>query len=123
MPLNPDVDTVLAEALQSAKPRAISVERATGTPEGSRIIKAANGQIATGIVGMAGVAASVVAPAIETAERAKNIAERTVGLLNLSDWLMPVLPWAGAAIFLIVIILAWKAKTARIEDYRKGKTP
>ena len=123
LPLNPDVDTVLAEALQSAKPRAVSVERATGRPEGSRIIKAANGQIATSIVGMAGVAASVVAPAIETAERAKDMTERTVGLLNLSDWLMPVLPWAGAAIFLIVIVLAWKAKAARIEDYRKGKTP
>ena len=72
---------------------------------------------------MAGVTASVVAPAIETAERAKDMAARSVGLLNLSDWLMPVLPWAGAAIFLIVIILASKAKTARIEDYRKGKTP
>ena len=38
-------------------------------------------------------------------------------------WLLPVLPWAGAAIFLIVILLAWKAKAARIEDYRTGKTP
>ena len=123
LPLNPDVDTVLVEALQKAKPRAVSAERATGQPEGSRIIKAANGHITTGIVGMAGVAASVVAPAIETAERAKDMTERTVGLLNLNDWLMPVLPWAGAAIFLAVIILAWKAKAARIEDYRTGRTP
>lgn len=121
--LSPDVDPVLAEALQKAKPRAISHERATGQPTGSRIVKAADAQIATGIVGMAGAAASVVVPAVETAERAKDMTERTAGLLNITDWLMPVLPWAGAAIFLIVILLAWKAKAARIEDYRTGKTP
>jgi uncharacterized protein (TIGR02594 family) len=121
--LSPDVDTVLAEALQRAKPRAVSRERAEGKPEGSRIVKATDAQIATSIVGMAGAAASVVAPAVETAERAKDVTERTVGLLNLTDWLLPVLPWAGAAIFFVVIVLAWKAKAARIEDYRTGKTP
>ncbi len=86
-------------------------------------MKAANGQIATGVVGIAGVAASVVAPAVETAERAKDLTERSADLLHVTDWLLPVLPWAGAAIFLIVIALAWKAKAARIEDYRTGKTP
>lgn len=121
--LSPDVDPVLVAALQKAKPRTVSRERAEGRPEGSRIVKAAEAQIATGIVGMAGAAASVVAPAVETAERAKDVTERTVGLLNLTDWLLPVLPWAGAIIFLIVILLAWKAKAARIEDYRTGKTP
>jgi uncharacterized protein (TIGR02594 family) len=121
--LSPDVDPVLAEALQRARPRVVSRERAEGKPEDSRILKASDAQIATGIVGMAGAAASVVAPAVETAERAKDMTERTVGLLNLTDWLLPVLPWAGAAIFLIVILLAWKAKAARIEDYRTGKTP
>jgi uncharacterized protein (TIGR02594 family) len=121
--LSPDVDPVLAQALQRAKPRAVSRERAEGRPEGSRIVKASDAQIATGLVGMAGAAASVVAPAVETAERAKDVTERTVGLLNLTDWLLPVLPWAGVAIFLIVILLAWKAKAARIEDYRTGKTP
>ena len=121
--LSPDVDPVLVEALQRAKPRAVSRERAEGKPEASRIVKAADAQIATGIVGVAGAAASVVAPAVETAERAKDVTERTVGLLNLTDWLLPVLPWAGAAIFLVVILLAWKARAARIEDYRTGKTP
>ena len=121
--LSPDVDPVLVEALQRAKPRAVSRERAEGKPEGSRIVKAADVQIATGIVGMAGAAASVVVPAIEIAERAKDVTERTVGVLNLSDWLLPVLPWAGAVIFLIVILLAWRAKAARIEDHRTGKTP
>ncbi len=60
---------------------------------------------------------------METAERAKDVTERTVGILNLTDWLLPVLPLAVAAIFLIVILLAWKAKAARVEDYRTGKTP
>ena len=121
--LSPDVDPVLAQALQRAKPRAVSRERAEGKPKGSRIVKAADAQIVSGVVGMAGAAASVVVPAVETAERAKDVTERTVGLLNLSDWLLPVLPWAGAVIFLIVILLAWKAKAARIEDHRTGKTP
>jgi uncharacterized protein (TIGR02594 family) len=121
--LSPDVDPVLVKALQKAKPRAVSRERAEGKPEGSRIVKAADAQIATGIVGTAGAVASMVVPAVETAERAKDVTERTAGLLNLTDWLLPVLPWAGAAIFLIVILLAWKAKAARIEDHRSGKTP
>jgi len=121
--LSPDVDPVLAEALQRARPRAVSRERAEGKPEGSRIVKVADAQIATGIVGMAGVAASVVAPAVETAERARDLTERSADLLHVTDWLLPVLPWAGALIFLIVIVLAWKAKAARIEDYRTGKTP
>lgn len=121
--LNPDVDPVLVQALHKAKPRVVSGERAEGRPEGSRIVKAADAQIATGIVGMAGAAASVVVPAVETAERAKDMTERTAGLLNITDWLLPVLPWAGAAIFLVVIVLAWKLKAARIEDYRTGKTP
>uniref|UniRef100_UPI003784D6F7 TIGR02594 family protein n=1 Tax=Aestuariivirga sp. TaxID=2650926 RepID=UPI003784D6F7 len=36
--LSPDVDPVLVEALQRAKPRAVSRERAEGKPEGSRIV-------------------------------------------------------------------------------------
>ncbi|MCA3573355.1 MAG: TIGR02594 family protein [Aestuariivirga sp.] len=121
--LSPDIDPVLVEALQRAKPRAVSQERAEGKPKGSRIVKAADAQIATGIAGMAGAAASIVVPAVETAERARDVTERTVGILNLTDWLMPALPWAGAVVFLIVILLAWKVKAARIEDHRTGKTP
>ena len=121
--LSPDVDTGIVEALQRARPRAVSAERAAGKPENSRIVKAADAQIATGAIGMAGAAASVLLPAVETAESARDVTERSVKLLNLTDWLMPVLPWAAAAIFLIVITLAWKAKVARIEDYRTGKTP
>jgi uncharacterized protein (TIGR02594 family) len=121
--LSPDVDPVLAEALQRAKPRAVSRDRAEGRPENSRIVKAADAQIATGIVGVVRAAASVVAPAVETAEKARDLTERSADLLHITDWLLPVLPWAGALIFLIIIVLAWRAKAARIEDYRTGKTP
>lgn len=121
--LSPDADSLLADALQHARPRAVSPERAKGRPAGSRIVKATDAQIATGIVGVAGAAASLVVPAVETAERARDVTERTAELLNLTDWLLPVLPWASAAIFIVVIALALQARAARIDDYRKGKTP
>ena len=123
LPLSPDIDPAFVAALQTAKPRHVSPERAAGKPEASRILKASNGQIASGVIGVAGVAASAIAPAVETAERAKDVTERSAALLNLTEWLGPILPWAGAAIFLIVIVLAFRARTARIEDYRTGRTP
>lgn len=123
LPLSPDIDPAFVAALQTAKPRHVSLERAAGKPEASRILKASNGQIASGVIGVAGVAASAIAPAVETAERAKDVTERSAALLNLTEWLSPLLPWAGAVIFLIVIVLAFRARTARIEDYRTGRTP
>lgn len=123
LPLSPDIDPAFVAALQTAKPRHVSPERAGGKPEASRILKASDGQIASGVIGVAGVAASAIAPAVETAERAKDVTERSAALLNLTEWLSPILPWAGAAIFLIVIVLAFRARTARIEDYRTGRTP
>jgi hypothetical protein len=33
------------------------------------------------------------------------------------------MPLLGAAIFLAVIVFAWKARAARIEDHRTGRTP
>ena len=101
----------------------MSRERAEDAPQGSRIVKAADAQIATGMMGVTGAAASIVVPAVETAERTRDVTERTAGVLNLTGWLLPVLPWAGAAVFMIVILLAWRAKAARIEDFRMGKTP
>ncbi|WP_374332215.1 TIGR02594 family protein [Aestuariivirga sp.] len=123
LPLGPDIDPAFVAALQTAKPREVSPERADGKPAGSRILKASNGQIASGLLGVTGVAASAIAPAVETAERAKDVTERSAALLNLTEWLSPLLPWAGVFIFLIVIALAFRARAARIEDYRSGKTP
>ena len=123
LPLGPDIDPAFVAALQTAKPREVSPERADGKPAGSRILKASNGQIASGLLGVTGVAASAIAPAVETAERAKDVTERSAALLNLTEWLSPLLPWAGALIFLVVIVLAFRARAARIEDYRTGRTP
>ena len=39
----------------------------------------------------------------------------TTDILNLTEWLSPVLPWAGAAIFLVVIVLAFRARAARVD--------
>ncbi len=123
LPLTPDMDVAFAEALEKAPSREIAPARATGRPDGSRIVTAANTQIATGAIGLVGVAASAIAPAVETAERAKDVTERTVGLLNLTEWAGPLLPWIGVVIFAVVIFFAWQARSARIEDFRTGRTP
>ncbi|SDB57476.1 C40 family peptidase [Bauldia litoralis] len=123
LPLSPEMDVAFTQALQKAPPREIAPERAKGKPQGSRIVGAANAQIATGLVGAVSVAGAVIAPAIEAAERAKDVTERAVGLLNLTEFIAPFLPWIGVAILAVVIVLAWRARSARIEDFRTGKTP
>ncbi len=123
LPLTPDIDVAFTTALEKAPPRAIAPERAKGKPQASRIVSAANAQIATGIAGTITIAGAAVAPAIEAAEQAKDMTERAIGLLNLTEFVAPFLPWIGLAIFAVVIALAWRARTARIEDYRTGRTP
>lgn len=121
--LVPEIDAELSEKLVTAAPRAIAPERATGKPEGSRIVNAANAQMALGAVGTVGMVAGQVAPVIEQAEQAKGLAERAFGLLGLTEELTALLPWIGAAIFLAVIVMAWRARKARIEDFQTGRTP
>jgi uncharacterized protein (TIGR02594 family) len=121
--LTPDIDVAFTTALEKAPPRAIAPERASGKPQASRIVSAANAQIATGIAGTITIAGAAIAPAIEAAEQAKDMTERAIGLLNLTEFVAPFLPWIGIAIFVVVIILAWRARAARIEDFRTGRTP
>ncbi|HET7715534.1 MAG TPA: TIGR02594 family protein [Bauldia sp.] len=123
LPLTPDIDVAFTTALEKAPPRVIAPERASGKPQASRIVSAANAQIATGIAGTITIAGAAIAPAIEAAEQAKDMTERAIGLLNLTEFVAPFLPWIGIAIFAVVIVLAWRARTARIEDYRTGRTP
>lgn len=123
MELEPVIDAALSERLTSAAPRAVAPERAHGKPQGSRIVNAANTQIALGAVGTVGMVAGQVAPMVEQAEQAKSLAERAFGLLGLSEWATTALPWIGAAIFLAVIVMAWRARKARIEDFQTGRTP
>lgn len=123
LPLVPIIDVALTDALESATPRAVAPERAAGAPAESRIIDAANAQIGLGVVGAAGSVGSLIAPALAEAEEAQRLAERVFTALGLEGWLAASLPWIGAAVFIGVIVYAVKARNARIEDYRTGKTP
>ena len=121
--LSPDIDTALEEALKTAPPREVVPERAKGKPKGSRILTAANAQIAGGTIGAVGMAAGAVTDAVDKAEQAKDVTGRALDLLNLGDVVAPFLPWIGAAVLVGVVFFALRARRARIEDYRTGKTP
>ncbi|BDW86430.1 TIGR02594 family protein [Roseicyclus marinus] len=121
--LVPIIDVALTDALTTARPRSVAIDRATGSPEGSRILAASNAQIALGAAGYAGIAISDVAPLVGQAEEGRDLATRLLDLLGLGSHAPVVMPLLGAAIFLAVIVLAWKARAARIEDHRTGRTP
>ena len=121
--LVPIIDVALTDAMASALPRPVAIERAMGRPEGSRILAASNAQIALGAVGYAGIAISDVAPLAGQAEEGRDLATRLLDLVGLGGYAPVVMPLLGAAIFLAVIVLAWKARAARIEDHRTGRTP
>jgi uncharacterized protein (TIGR02594 family) len=120
--LVPIIDVALTEALANAQPRAVAPERAAGVPTESRIVTAANAQIGLGVVGAVGTVGSQIAPAVAEAENARALAERVFGILDLDGWVAAALPWVGAAVFVGVIFYAIKARNARIDDHRKGKT-
>ena len=116
-------DVALTDAIKQGIPRAVAPERAVGVPEESRIVTASNAQIGLGTVGAAGAVISQIAPAITEAEGARDLAERFAVLVGLGDALSIVLPWLATAVFLGVIVYAVKARAARIEDHRTGRTP
>jgi peptidoglycan hydrolase-like protein with peptidoglycan-binding domain len=122
LPLVPIIDVALTEALVTAAPRDIAPERASGAPTESRIVTAANAQIGLGVLGAAGSVMSQIAPAVTEAENARALADRVFGILGLEAWLSATLPWLGAAVFVGVIIYAVRARSARINDHRTGKT-
>jgi uncharacterized protein (TIGR02594 family) len=121
--LLPIIDVSLTDALTTARPRPVAIERATGEPQDSRIVSAANAQIGLGVIGAAGSIGSQIAPALMEAEEARDMASRVFTLIGLENWLSVSLPWIGAAVFIGVVIYALRAKAARIDDYRTGKTP
>jgi uncharacterized protein (TIGR02594 family) len=123
LPLVPIIDVALAEALEHAAPREVAIARATGSPEQSRIIAAANAQIGLGVMGVAGTLGSQIAPALAEAEQAQGLADRMMTLFGMNGWLPAALPWVGMAVFVGVILYALKARAARIEDHRTGRTP
>jgi peptidoglycan hydrolase-like protein with peptidoglycan-binding domain len=123
LPLSPIIDVALTEALEHVTPRDIAPERASGVPTDSRIVTAANAQIGLGVIGAAGTIGSQIAPALLEAEQARDVAGRVFTLIGLEEWLSVSLPWIGAAVFIGVVIYALRAKAARIDDHRTGKTP
>jgi uncharacterized protein (TIGR02594 family) len=123
LPLSPIIDVALTEALEHATPRDIAPERASGVPTDSRIVTAANAQIGLGVIGAVGSIGNQIAPALMEAEEARDMASRVFTLIGLENWLSVSLPWIGAAVFIGVVIYALRAKAARIDDYRTGKTP
>lgn len=121
--LVPIIDVTLIDALTTARPRSVAIERATGRPENSRIVSAANAQIGLGIMGAAGTISSQIAPALVEAEQARDVAGRVFSLIGLESSLPAALSWIGAGVFLGVVIYALRARAARIEDHRSGRTP
>jgi len=123
LPLVPIVDVGLEEALEHAASREVAPARASGSPQQSRIVAAANAQIGLGVLGAAGSITSQIAPALREAEQARDTASRIFALAGLEAWLAVALPWIGMAMFVGVILYALKARSARIEDHRTGRTP
>ena len=121
--LVPIIDIALTDALEDATPREITPDRASGAPAASRIVTASNAQIGLGIIGAAGSIGSQIAPALMEAEQARDMAGRVFALIGLESWISIALPWIGAAVFIGVVIYALRAKAARIDDHRTGKTP
>jgi len=93
------------------------------SPEQSRIVSAANTQIGLGVVGAASTLGAQIAPALAEAEEAQDLAARMIALFGMDGWLAAALPWIGMAVFVGVILYALKARAARIEDHRTGRTP
>jgi uncharacterized protein (TIGR02594 family) len=123
LPLVPIIDVALEEALAAAAPRAVAPERAAGRPSESRIVSAANAQIGLGVIGAAGSLGAQIAPALAEAEQARDVASRFFVLTGFEAWLPAALPWIGMAVFVGVILYALKARAARIEDHKTGRTP
>ena len=124
LPLHPIVDQDLIAALMTAQPRPVSETRALGMPERSRIVAASDAQIGLGTLGLMGSVSGRVASALSDAEDAQGLAIRVLSMMGLEgDMLSALIPWIGTAVFAGVILYALKARNARIEDHRSGKTP
>lgn len=123
LPLTPDIDVALTEALDGAEPRAVSEVRANGQPQKSRILTAANAQIAAGTAGGVASTAAAIGPMIEQAEEARGLTERAAAIFSLNTFMSEWMPWITIAVCAVVIIFAWRARAARIADHRTGKTP
>lgn len=123
LPLIGVIDAPLVKALRNAKPRVIGEARANGKPEGSRIVTGANASMATGAVGMATAVTGQAADALNKAEAGTDALNRFGALTGFSDAIQPYLPFIAMAIFAVVIVVAWRIRSARVQDFQTGATP
>lgn len=124
LPLKPIVDAELVAALFSASPRPVAESRAQGTPASSRILSASEAQIGLGSLGLVGTLGGKIAGALSEAEDVQGLAGQALSMLGLeATRVETLLPWIGAAVFAGVVLYALKARSARIEDHRTGRTP
>lgn len=123
LPREAVIDVALGEALSEANPRIVAPERRDGLPEGSRILRASHRQMGLSALGVGSVISADLAPIIADAERAQGILGRLSALFGDITWVETLMPWIGSALFIFIMISAAKARHARIEDHRSGKTP
>jgi lysozyme len=120
--LTPTIDIEFLDAIKSAHPRVIGEARATGKPASSRILTGARVvKTGTAIAGV-GSALTQVQAGIEKAEGAQSMVERGLGLFGLMDYIAPWWPYIAAVLAAVVIVAAFKISSARVEDFRTGKT-
>ncbi len=122
MEITTAIDSALIKALQVAPKRTIGPERAAGKPKGSRILNSARVIKAGTAVGAAGTALTEVQGHIEKAEQAQGAVERGLSLFGIMDYIAPYWPFIAAAVAVVVIVAAFKVSSARVDDYRTGKT-
>ncbi|MGF7160015.1 uncharacterized protein (TIGR02594 family) [Rhodoligotrophos appendicifer] len=125
LPLTEDIDTeTLAALAAEAAPRAVAAERLAGHPEGSRIIRAARGNIATSVLVGTGSAVAAAEPYLVQIEQTAGLIGRGLAVLrNAAEVLLgcwPLVTCAGAA---AIIVLSARAIAARVDDHRAGRTP
>lgn len=123
LPLAPVIDVALEEALETAVPREVDQTRAQGRPNGSRILGAAQGQIGLGAVGVVGALTAHVAPLLDQVEEVQGGALRLLHTLGLETAVPSIMPWLTLVLFAGILVLAFKARQARLDDHRSGKTP
>ena len=74
------------------------------------------------MLGVAGSVGSQIVSAVAGAEHAQHVADRVLRLTGVDLWLSVALPWIGMAVFIGVVIYALRAKAARIDAHRQGRT-
>lgn len=128
LPLTPTVDEQFMAKLMLAEPREIAPERQNSTVEdlresGSRIIKAADaGQGGAAVLGGAGA----VGVALQAVDTLGGQLDNAKGLLDRIEPIKEALAAAGPYVLVgIAVFIAWqlyRAKQARLDDHRTGKT-